>query len=258
MKPITRRNLLKSSGMAAGFLASGLSGVSLNAKDNNQQHHRKLKVIVSGAHPDDPETGCGGTMIRLAEMGHEVVALYLTRGEAGIKGKSYDEAARIRTAEAKKACEIMNARPLFAGQIDGNTEVTDKHYEEIIEIFKREKPDQVFTHWPIDRHRDHRHNSLLVYDAWHQMGKSFHLYYYEVLTGNQTQSFNPNYFVDITSYEKKKRQACFCHISQELDEPSYSSHEAVMSRFRGREYGCQHAEAFIGHAQNPAGNFLIS
>lgn len=256
MKTITRRNLLKRSGIATGALALGLPGINLNAQGDNKQHSRKLKVIVTGAHPDDPETGCGGTMIHLAEKGHEVVALYLTRGEAGITGKTYSEAAQIRTSEAKDACNIMNARSVFAGQIDGSTEITRTHYEEIRKIFERENPDMVFTHWPIDGHRDHRHTSLLVYDAWLQMDKKFYLYYYEVITGRQTQSFNPDYFVDITSVEKKKRKACYCHKSQELDEESYNNHEEMISRFRGLEYNCQHAEAFIGHVQNPAGNFF--
>jgi LmbE family N-acetylglucosaminyl deacetylase len=63
-------------------------------------------------------------MARYAELGHEVVSLYLTRGEAGIRGKNHDDAARIRTAEAEQACKILGARPMFVGQIDGATEVT--------------------------------------------------------------------------------------------------------------------------------------
>ena len=50
------------------------------------------KVLVIGAHPDDPETMCGGTMLRLKELGAEVVSVYLTSGEAGIRGKSHEEA----------------------------------------------------------------------------------------------------------------------------------------------------------------------
>src|SRR5215475_6104846 len=60
---------------------------------------RKLKIIVVGGHPDDPESGCGGAIARYADAGHDVVCLYLTRGEAGIRGKSADEAAAIRTRE---------------------------------------------------------------------------------------------------------------------------------------------------------------
>src|SRR5947209_16669287 len=108
-------------GLAAGA-AVGLPLVEARAADAPPKKNR-LKVIVAGAHPDDPESAAGGTVARYADLGHEVVCLYLTRGEVGIKGKNPKETADIRTAEAEKACEILKARPLFAGQIDGSTEV---------------------------------------------------------------------------------------------------------------------------------------
>ena len=129
------------------------------------------KVLVIGAHPDDPETMCGGTMIKLREMGVEVVSVYFTSGEAGIPGKSHEESSAIRTAEAKKACEVMGVRAVFMTQIDGNTEVNKARYAEMKALIEAEKPDMVITHWPIDSHRDHRVCSMLVYDAWRQTGQ---------------------------------------------------------------------------------------
>src|SRR5258708_39393832 len=85
---------------------------------------RKLKVACVGGHPDDPESGCAGTMARYAEMGHAVTIVYLTRGERGIAGKSNDEAATIRSAECEDACKIIGAKAVFAGQIDGSSEFT--------------------------------------------------------------------------------------------------------------------------------------
>jgi LmbE family N-acetylglucosaminyl deacetylase len=79
----------------------------------------KLKVVVAGGHPGDPEAACGGTMSRMVDMGQEVLALYVTRGEAGIKGKTRLEAGAIRTEEAKKACELLKVRAMFANQTDG-------------------------------------------------------------------------------------------------------------------------------------------
>jgi LmbE family N-acetylglucosaminyl deacetylase len=76
------------------------------------QPHR-LNVLVAGGHPDDPESGCGGTMARYAGAGHDVVALYLTRGEAGIAGKTHAESATIRTAEPERACAILGAKARF-------------------------------------------------------------------------------------------------------------------------------------------------
>jgi LmbE family N-acetylglucosaminyl deacetylase len=210
---------------------------------------RTLKAVVVGGHPDDPESGCGGTIASYVDLGHEVVAMYLTRGEAGIPGKAHQEAAQIRTVEAQTACDILQALPIFVGQIDGNTEVTGRWYREIQRVLEIEQPDVVFTHWPIDTHRDHRAASLLVYDAWLHMGRAFVLYYYEVLSGSQTQHFNPTHYVDITATEPRKRRACFAHQSQ--DPAHLYAHHQQMHRFRGLECGCQYAEAFIRHISSP-------
>src|SRR5436190_21106376 len=68
--------------------------------------NRVLKVVCVGGHPDDPESGCGGTLARYTALGHTVTVIYLTRGEAGISGKSHEEAAAIRSAECAAACKI--------------------------------------------------------------------------------------------------------------------------------------------------------
>ena len=72
----------------------------------------------------------------------------------------------------------------------------------------------MFTHWPIDSHRDHRVASYLVYDAWLKGGKKFELYYFEVNMGEQTQTFHPTDYVDITPTEPRKHAACYAHASQ--------------------------------------------
>src|SRR5689334_22270525 len=82
---------------------------------------RTLKILCVGGHPDDPESGCGGTLAKFASLGNDVSIIYLTRGEAGIAGKTHDEAASIRTNEAVAACKILNTQSIFAGQIDGDT-----------------------------------------------------------------------------------------------------------------------------------------
>jgi N-acetylglucosamine malate deacetylase 1 len=244
MKPISRRTLMAQTGRAA---AAAL-GLPLLSQGAGEASSRKLKVIVAGAHPDDPESSAGGTMARYADLGHEVVALYLTRGEAGIPGKSHQEAARIRTAEAEKACVILKARPVFAGQIDGSSEVTNETYRQFGKILAAEKPDLVFAPWPIDTHRDHRATSLLVYDAWLRMNQRFELYYTEVESGMQTQTFRPTRLVDISTTEARKREACYAHVSQNPDD-FYGVH-ALMNRFRGSELGAKYAEAFVRHQQD--------
>ncbi len=213
-----------------------------------QTSGQTLNVVVAGGHPDDPETGAGGTMARYAQVGHRVTSLYLTRGEAGIRGASHGEAARIRTAEAEAACRILRARPVFAGQVDGAAEINGGRYDAFRKLLEEIAPDIVFTHYPIDTHRDHRAVSDLVYDALLRMKRKFSLYYFEVLTGEQTQTFHPSDYVDITETEPLKRKACFAHKSQG-PESFYPYHE-TMSRFRGMECGVKHAEAFLSHAAN--------
>src|SRR5579862_9356121 len=107
--------------LAAAGLEPALSTAGQPAEPANAQ--RRLKIVCVGAHPDDPESGCGGTLARYAEAGHSVTVIYLTRGEGGIAGRTPADAARVRTAEAEAACRILGARPVFAGQIDGATEV---------------------------------------------------------------------------------------------------------------------------------------
>jgi LmbE family N-acetylglucosaminyl deacetylase len=248
MAEISRRELLGRSSLLMAALGAGLPAVAAAAESG--QAARKLKVVVTGGHPDDPESGCGGTIARYTDEGHEVVILYLTRGESGIEGTSMQDAAAIRTAESLKACAILKARPVFAGQIDGHTEVNQARYDEFRKILEAEKPDVVFTHWPVDTHRDHRAASLLTYDAWLEGGRKFDLYYYEVDLGTQTHIFHPTDYVDISETVNRKKAACFAHASQFPESRLWVLHDP-MNRFRGMEGGVAFAEGFIRHCQNP-------
>jgi LmbE family N-acetylglucosaminyl deacetylase len=216
--------------------------------DNMACESRK-KIIIFGAHPDDPETACGGTMALLSQAGHEVVAAYLTRGEAGIPGTSHDAAAAIRTKEALRACELLGAHAVFLGQIDGQCEVNPAHYDEMRHFFEQEQPDLIFTHWPIDTHCDHRACSTLVYDAWLRTGRRVPLFYFECMAGQQSHKFFPTDYVDITAVIELKHQACLVHESQHVTEWYADSH-GKMEAFRGLECGCDYAEAFTRHAQS--------
>ena len=80
---------------------AGISLLSLPALlSANTNVSEKLNIVCVGGHPDDPESGCGGTLARFTSTGHAVTVIYLTRGEAGIPGKSHGDAADIRTREA--------------------------------------------------------------------------------------------------------------------------------------------------------------
>ena len=229
------------------FLDASLLGIPALARvgsEDAQSARTPLHIVCLGAHPDDPESGCGGTLARYAAAGHRVTVIYLTRGERGIAGRTLDDAARIRTAEAQQACRILGAAPLFAGQIDGATEVNAREIERVTLLVKSEAPDVVFTHWPIDSHPDHQSASLLAIRAWYALKQSFLLYFFEVNAGSQTIAFRPTAHVDVTATRDAKRRALAAHESQRGDE-IYRTHHEPMEIFRGREIGTTAAEAFV-------------
>ena len=203
-----------------------------------------LKIVCTGAHPDDPESGCGGTLARFSALGHHVTILYLTRGEAGIAGKTHDEAAAIRTAECEAACKILSAKPLFAGQIDSEAYINKDAAASFGKLLAAEDPDIVFAQWPIDTNLDHQVGSILTYRAWLAARGRFELYYYEVALGTQTMGFHPTDYVDVTLVRETKKAALFAHKSQN-GERIYSMSHLSMENFRGRETGCSAAEAFV-------------
>jgi LmbE family N-acetylglucosaminyl deacetylase len=247
----TRRQLLKLAVPTTIGATIGLTSIRTFGNSTSTSLEKKMKIVVAGAHPDDPETMCGGVMALYSNSGHEVISVYLTRGEAGIEGKSYEESARIRTAEALTACDILKVRPEFIGQIDGNCEITRERYSPFINLFKKEEPDIILTHWPIDSHRDHRICSILVYDTWLNLGCKSALYYCEAMSGVQSQNFNPTDYIDITSVVKQKHEACFAHVSQKMEE-TYKEHHGQMELFRGMEFSCDYAEAFVRHIKSPS------
>lgn len=248
MNKISRRMAL-----GAGVLAS----LPVLAVEGEGGGKSLKKILVTGAHPGDPEAGCGGTMARYADLGHEVVALYLTRGEGGVNGKSAKEAGEIRSAEAEAACKILKARAVFAGQIDAATEVNAARNAEFAKLMAAEKPDVVFTHWPLDTHADHRACFSLVYDAWVRGKKAFALYFYEVDQGSDTQYFRPTDYVDVTMVEARKRGACMAHASQGPLGGFYTKDHEPMMRFRGMESGHKLAEAFIRQDQGARGDLPV-
>lgn len=204
---------------------------------------RALNIVCVGAHPDDPETGCGGTLAKLAAQGHHVFIVYLTRGEAGIKHGDCQTTSELRTAEALRASSLLGARAFFANQVDGRTSTEAEPTGEFISLLASLEPDVVFTHWPLDTHRDHRNAAQLAYDAWESSGESFALVYYEVMTGVQTHHFEPNCFVDISSTADLKRSAVFAHVCQNPDR--FYPYHAKMEAERGSEAQFSRAEAFV-------------
>lgn len=257
----SRRKFIKSTTMGLG----SLSVLPLTGKINDpgisdeKQNpiNQILNIICVGAHPGDPEFGCGGTMARYRDAGHNVIFIYLTRGEgwAGDPSLSYEEAAALRTREAEASCKILNVKPVFAGQIDGETELNKKTSASLTKLILSFRPDIVFTQWPVDTHPDHQVTGSLSLTTWHETGQVFDLYFYEVDTGTETMGFTPTDYVDITDVHDRKMAAMMAHKTQS-PEKIYEKDFIPMERFRGIEAGVKQAEAFV-HFKRKASRSVI-
>ena len=250
----SRRKFFKntlSTGAALG-LSSFIQAGPVKGRKNN-------KVVCVGGHPDDPESGCGGTLAKMANAGWDVTIIYLTSGEAGIAGKSHDEAAAIRTKEAIAGSKILGAKPVFAGQIDGDSIVNNEWVNKIKGLIEKENPSIVFTHWPIDSHKDHQAASFLTIQSWMRSGRQFELYFFEACTGSQTMSFKPTDYVDITDTQEQKRKAVYVHVSQR-PESIYNAadcNHATIEKFRGIEINVPAAEAFVRMPESVKDGLLV-
>ena len=241
---LSRRLLLGvASKAAAGAAALAFEPSGADAAQPKTFAARRLKVVVTGGHPGDPEYGCGGTIAALTRLGHKVVLLYLNDG-------AWQEIpSDVRIAEARHACDLLGATPAYAGQRNGFAVVDSDRYADFARRIQAEAPDAVFTHWPLDNHRDHRAAAMLAFDAWSRSGKIYPLYFYEVSNGEDTLQFTPSRYVDITATEAVKRSACFAHATQ--TPVRYYDLQDQVARFRGFESGYTRAEAFLLQAQSP-------
>jgi LmbE family N-acetylglucosaminyl deacetylase len=244
----TRRKFVKMSTLGVGGLAFSpfvkRPNRDLALDPNISAVEKKLNIVCIGAHPGDPEFGCGGTLARYSDAGHRVIIIYLTHGEAGDPSKTFEQSAALRTHEADMACKVLRAKAIFAGQVDAHTELNKQSIETLAKMILSEKPDVVFTHWPTDTHQDHQVSGLLGFNAWTKSGQSFQLYFYEVNTGSETMAFEPTDYVDISAVRDRKKRAMFAHQTQN-PEQVYADFCKTMEEFRGLEAGVKAAEGFI-------------
>jgi LmbE family N-acetylglucosaminyl deacetylase len=255
MKSSSRRTFFKGAAAGLGVLSLGSSAIHAGSP----RAAKFLKVACVGAHPGDPEAGPGGTLALFSAAGHSVSNIYFTRGEAGVLGKTHEEAAAIRTGEALDACKILGAKPVFAGQIDGASVVDNEWVIRMERLIAEENPDLVFAHWPIDSHKDHQCASLLTVQVWMRAKVKFELYFFEVGTGVETMTFHPTDYVDITQVQELKRRAVFCHVSQnppKIYKPGVPGNQAIMEEYRGMQLGVRAAEAFVKMVGHEQGNTI--
>ena len=177
----------------------------------------KLDVLAIGAHPDDVELGCGGTLALLARQGRKVGILHLTRGEAGTRGTPEE-----RQAEAESAARILGAAEVgFLDCGDGALRAGEAEEDALIERIRAWRPDLVLGPSPSDRHPDHHRALQLVQSACFYAGlKNRHpeggaafrpgtLFSYM-----QHDLFEPSFIVDVTSTWEIKVEALRAYRSQ--------------------------------------------
>ena len=201
-----------------------------------------MKILVLGAHPDDPESGCGGLAAGCVEAGHEVVFTYATAFRRGRQCFGRPE-KEVRTEEALAACEVLGVRGVVWNYAHEGIDVNAENTTRVKAYLLDERPDMLIAHWPVDTHPDHRCISTLALGAYINPQASFEFYYFEVMTGQQSIHFQPTHYVDISDVAELKHQALLCHRSQD-GERVWQSHE-LMHRFRGHECGVERAEAYI-------------
>ncbi|MDQ6818280.1 MAG: PIG-L family deacetylase, partial [Actinomycetota bacterium] len=126
-----------------------------------------MRVLAIGAHPDDLEILCGGTLARYAREGHEVTMAHATDGaRGGMPGELPAHVARVRAAEAATAAGIAGALHVAVGLPDSGVSPTDlEQRRAIVELVREASPHVILTHHPSDYHGDHRDVSELVFAA---------------------------------------------------------------------------------------------
>jgi bacillithiol biosynthesis deacetylase BshB1 len=222
----------------------------------------KLDILAFGAHPDDVELGAGGTIAKEVSLGKKVGIVDLTRGELGTRGT-----ADIRDSEAAAAAEILGVlvRENLAMR-DGFFVNDEAHQMEVIRRIRKYRPEIVVCNAVDDRHIDHGKGSKLVSDACFLSGLRKIESDYEgreqeawrpkvVYHYIQWKNLEPDFVVDITGFEQRKKDAILAYSSQFYDAGSKEPVTPIAtknflesldyrSRDLGRLAGTEHAEGF--------------
>jgi LmbE family N-acetylglucosaminyl deacetylase len=196
-----------------------------------------VKILAIGAHPDDIEFGCGGTLIKYARGGHETSLLILTDG-----GRGGDPAER-RT-EQEEAARLMGAREIYwGGYQDTELSMERELVQKIEGILHVVRPDLIFVHFGNDTHQDHRHLSTSVVTASRY---TRNVLFYE---GPTTSDFSPSVFVDVDAVLERKLDALAAHASQVaktgVERLSVLDLARAAAHFRGIQGRARNAEGFV-------------
>ncbi|MBU2622105.1 MAG: PIG-L family deacetylase [Proteobacteria bacterium] len=145
-----------------------------------------MKILAIGAHPDDIEAGCSGTLAKYARNGHDIYMLIMTEGHMGGEGST-------RKKEQKRSAKILKPRELIWGGYKDTllTPHMNQMVHDIEVVLKKIAPDFIFVHYEDDTHQDHRALAKATISATRYVRN---VLFYE---GPTTQNFSPAVFVDI-------------------------------------------------------------
>ena len=175
----------------------------------------KLDVLAIGAHPDDVELGCGGTLALLVRQGRKVGILHLTRGEAGTRGTT--EERRLEAETAAQALGVAAVEFLDCG--DGGLRTGPDEEDALIGVLRRLRPELVLAPPPSDRHPDHgRAYELVVaasfYAGLARRGEGEPHRPAAVFSYMQHDPFEPSFIVDVSTTWETKLAALAAYESQ--------------------------------------------
>ena len=201
-------------------------------------------ILAVGAHADDVEIGCGGTVARHVEKGDNVIILVMAESSY-----TYYDGTVMRTleeveVEERSATKVLGAKLINLGFETKNVPYSSESIEAINKVIDDYDIDTIYTHWYHDTHQDHSRTTQSVISAGRYV-RNILVYEPEYPAGRSYLGFWNQYYVDITSTFDIKMEALRCHESQ-MKKYGDSFPEAVeaRARHRGYEIGTRYAECF--------------
>tara|TARA_Y100001963_G_C6791507_1_gene455704 strand:+ start:2177 stop:2827 length:651 start_codon:yes stop_codon:yes gene_type:complete len=205
-------------------------------------------VLAIGAHPDDIEFGCFGTLKKHKDQGDNVNLLVMTQSD--VKDAHTGKLTRnsdISKDEAITAAKLLNAELILGPFQDTKVPFDSESIKFIENIIKEKKINWIYTHWAGDTHQDHI-NTLKTTMAAARLVKNVLCYEQVPLPRITTTYPVANYYVDITDTMDFKLIGCNQHRSQidKFKEQGFDMLDNVktLAKFRGNQCGLKYAEAF--------------